>query len=209
MASNAYIEFRDISFSYNGEQILDGFSLAVNRGDRLVIKGDSGRGKTTVVRLLLGFEEPDEGSILFEDEPLAETGYRRLRQQTAWLPQDLNLGTGSVEEVMQFPFQFESNPEKPADDLLVRALEQLGLEFSVLSKPFRDLSTGQRQRVGIALCHLLDKPLLLLDEPTSALDANSREKAIELLFSKEDRTIISTSHDPAWIEYYDRVRELG
>lgn len=208
MAADGYIEFRDVSFSYNGEKILNACSFSVARGEHLIVKGDSGQGKTTVIRLLLGFEQPDKGDILFGGESLAETGYQTLRRQTAWLPQDLNLGEGTVEEVMLYPFQFSSNPGEPSHEELVRSFEYLGLKFSLLSKSFRELSTGQRQRVGIALCHLMDKPLLLLDEPTSALDATSREKAIELLFSKSGRTILSTSHDPAWIKHFDRVYEL-
>jgi ABC-type bacteriocin/lantibiotic exporter with double-glycine peptidase domain len=71
-----------------------------------------------------------------------------------------------------------------------------------------DLSTGQRQRVGLAICHFLDKPLLLLDEPTSALDLVSKRKVADLLINP-DRTIISTSHDPFWVDLADNVIELN
>jgi len=66
----------------------------------------------------------------------------------------------------------------------------------------------QRQRVGLALCYLLDKDVLLLDEPTSALDEASKEK-VHKLFSNKQRTIISTSHDPWWLEKCSKIFELN
>jgi ABC-type lipoprotein export system ATPase subunit len=100
------------------------------------------------------------------------------------------------------------NSQKPGGDQIESNLSLLGLSSSLLPKPFRELSTGQRQRVGLVLCHLLDRPLMLLDEPTSALDEDSKQKAIDLLFADNGRTIISTTHDPFWLKRCDKIIEL-
>lgn len=198
-----------IDFSYGDETIFKDFSFEVNQGERIVLKGESGGGKSTFMRLLLGFELPDRGSILYKDAPLEGNHLKQFRKECAWLPQDLNIGTGSVEEVIQFPFQFkESGNQSPGKSRVIEILEDLGLTGGILEKDFSDLSTGQRQRVGIALCILLDKPLILLDEPTSALDEASKEKAAKHLLSDHERTVISTSHDPFWIEKCDRIIDL-
>lgn len=157
------------------------------------------------MKIILGFFLPDSGTISLEN---SEWSSQSIRRQTAWLPQDLNLGTGMVKEIMTKPFEFAVN--RLAQHNIQRqpkTLRQLGLGQSVLNKKFRDLSTGQRQRVGLAICHLLDKPLLLLDEPTSALDSASKKKAADLLLNSE-RTIISTSHDPFWVDQADKIIEL-
>lgn len=151
---------------------------------------------------------PDAGDIIYKGDYLNDETVREIRNQTAWLPQDLDLGSDTVQSLVNLPFQFEKNNAKqPARNQIIETFERLGLPASSLEKEFANLSTGQR--VGIAICHLLDKPLILLDEPTSALDSASKEKMANLLFSGSKRTIISTSHDPWWIERCDDVVELN
>ncbi|MDZ7689797.1 MAG: ATP-binding cassette domain-containing protein [Balneolaceae bacterium] len=185
------------------------FSLEIKKGTRVALKGESGAGKTTLLRLLLGFEQADAGNIYVEREPVSENNFATIRSSTAWLPQDLNIGDGTVEEVINRIFEFRSNrTDKPESGKIKNTLEKLGLSDTVFEKSFSNLSTGQRQRVGLTLCHLLDRPLLLLDEPTSALDRKSKQKAADLLLSDLDRTVISTTHDPFWLEKCDEIVEL-
>lgn len=203
------LQAKNVDFSYGDETIFDDFSFSIEPGERIVLKGESGGGKSTLLRLLLGFEMPDSGSLEFEGTPLKGSYLKEFRKQCAWLPQDLNIGTGNVEEVIRFPFRFkQSGNEMPDEDRIKEILSDLGLNAGILQKEFADLSTGQRQRVGIALCILLEKPVLLLDEPTSALDEASKQKAADHLLSDADRTVISTSHDPFWIDKCDRIIDL-
>lgn len=175
-----------------------------------MIKGESGSGKTTLFRLMLGFEQPDDGNILYKNKSLDLDTIKKLRKESSWLPQDLNLGSGKVRELIQFPFDFKANNgARPSQEALITVFEQLGLEASLLENPFADLSTGQRQRAGIALCYLLKKKLIFLDEPTSALDRESKKKVADLLFKDKDRTIISTSHDPFWVDQCNNIVELN
>ncbi|MEL7833126.1 ABC transporter ATP-binding protein [Fodinibius sp. Rm-B-1B1-1] len=200
------ITFKNVTFEFEGEQIVSNFSFEAKSGHHTILKGESGSGKSTLLKLLLGFYNPQNGQITIDSN-----SYNRhsLRRKTAWLPQDLNLGSGTVRQVMTKPFEFAANKSHQQDitSRSIATLQTLGLEASTLDKEFRDLSTGQRQRVGLTICHLLDKPILLLDEPTSALDKASKAKAAELLLSN-NRTVISTSHDPFWVDKADNIIEL-
>ncbi|MFH5831487.1 ATP-binding cassette domain-containing protein [Halalkalibaculum sp. DA3122] len=205
------VTFNRIAFGYNGEDdlLFHDFSLSVGKGEKIAIKSDSGTGKTTLLRLLLGFEQPVSGEIRFNGTAISENNYTEIRRATAWLPQDLNIGDGTVKQILQRPFEFVHNRNRmPETDQVRLILEELSLSPGLLEKPLRDLSTGQRQRVGLALCHLLDRPLLLLDEPTSALDRSSKQKAANLLLSDPNKTVISTTHDPFWLELCDEIIEL-
>lgn len=207
-----YIRFKNVRFSYDEKSppILDDCSFTVKQGQRVVLKGQSGTGKTTIFRLLLGFKQPEAGKIFYKGDLLDNETIREIRKQTAWLPQDLNLGSDTVRSLVDFPFQFEENSShKPDSDKIIEVFSVLGLSDSLLDKNFADLSTGQRQRVGIAICYLLDKPLILLDEPTSALDLKSQERVANLLMKDQELTILSTSHDPRWIKQCDKVYELN
>lgn len=201
--------FDRVSFQFGEEIILDDFSMKIDRGDVVAFKGESGSGKTTILKLLLGFEQPDSGEIRYKGERMDTETVKQLRRESAWLPQDLNLGSGRVMDVIKFPLEFRNNSsvhcEKPKAEQMV---SKLGLESSVLEKNFRDLSTGQRQRIGLTICLLLNRPVLFLDEPTSALDEESVTKVKEILRKMDGRTVISTSHDPSWLEYCNRVIEI-
>ncbi|MDX1637268.1 MAG: ATP-binding cassette domain-containing protein [Balneolaceae bacterium] len=206
----AYLSIQNITFGYDkADPVISGFSLTISKGQRLAVKSDSGTGKTTLLRLLLGFEIPQKGSILFEGTPIPDNHYSSIRRSTAWLPQVLNIGDGTVDEVIGRIFEFGRNRgKKPRNETISETLAALHLPASIRQEAFRDLSTGQRQRVGLALCHLLDRPLLLLDEPTSALDRTAKQKAIDLLFADPGRTIISTTHDPFWLDRCGTIIEL-
>ena len=185
------ITCNNLSFSYGDEKVLDGMNFSVNSGEHLVIRGESGSGKSTVLQLLLGFLKPDRGHISVLGDASA------LRRHTAWLPQDLDLGEGSVRELIEHLFRFEANhARQPSQEEQIETFRQLGLGEGDYVKAFRDLSTGQQQ-------------VLLLDEPTSALDRSSKEKAANLLLSNQERIIVSTSHDPFWVEKATKIVEVG
>lgn len=197
---------KNLTIRYGPETVLRDFNFDIAPNQHTIFKGDSGSGKTTLLKMLLHFVEPTRGDISFKDDQ----SVRALREHSAWLPQDLDLGEGTVEEVMRVPFTFAANHStSPKRSRMESALKDLGVNGNALDKPFRNLSTGQCQRVGLALCHLLDKPVLLLDEPTSALDKTSKQKVYELLIENQpEHTVISTSHDPDWIETADQIIEL-
>ncbi|AVR45012.1 hypothetical protein C7S20_06855 [Christiangramia fulva] len=203
------LRIENISFSYGKDMpVISHFSMEGKMGDRIAIRGESGSGKTTIIRLLLGFERPTKGEIFINDKKRTFVQLKFLRQNSCWLPQDLDLGQGKLKEVFCYPFQFKNNPPCPEEQKIFSIFERLGLPKKIWSENFENLSTGQRQRVGIALCYLLDKPLIFLDEPTSALDEQSKKKVSELLFEDQEKMIISTSHDQWWIDRCSKIIDL-
>jgi ABC-type bacteriocin/lantibiotic exporter with double-glycine peptidase domain len=207
LTENNHIVFSKVTFGFKEETVFNNFSFEAKAGRHTVIKGESGSGKSTLLKLLLGFYLPFSGTITIQNSTWTP---QTIRQQTAWLPQDLNLGNDTVQNILEKPFKFRANHHKSIPSFKIsKTLQTLGLTARILNKQFRDLSTGQRQRVGLALCHLLDKPLLLLDEPTSALDTESKQKAANRLLDHNHKTIISTSHDPFWTNKADNIIEIS
>ncbi|MDX1628745.1 MAG: ABC transporter ATP-binding protein [Fulvivirga sp.] len=205
------IVFDQVSFTYKygAPPIINNFSFEANSGESTVIKGPSGSGKTTIFRLLLGFEQPDSGTISINQKTIEAQAVDELRKQTAWLPQDLDLGEGKVKDLFYFPYTFKKNSsDRPAKESIMETFLKLDLPEQCLEESFDDLSTGQRQRVGLAMCYHLNKPIILLDEPTSALDDAVKQKVRKLLFADSSKLILSTSHDPWWIDACDQVIDL-
>lgn len=206
--SSELFNIQNIHFKYDDESVFEDLSIQIRESEKIALKGESGSGKTTLFRLLLGFEHPERGNLLYKGDPYSTENIHKLRKEVAWLPQDLNLGAGITSEMMDFIFEFQHNKKfKPQRSVIIKTLKQLGLPEATLDSKFSELSTGQRQRVGLATCFLLNKKVLLLDEPTSALDEQSKQKVADLIL-KDDLTIISTSHDPWWVAKCDRIIEL-
>jgi ABC-type multidrug transport system ATPase subunit len=200
------LSFHNVWFAFNDKTVIEGMSFRIPSGEHTVLKGESGSGKSTILKLLLQFIEPGQGSITWNTDDQE----KNIRPKTAWLPQDLNIGTGTVRNVIEHPFEFTANnSNKPTNNDIESTLKELALNPEILDQQYSNLSTGQRQRVGIALCHLLNKSILLLDEPTSALDKASKERISNLLLAHTNKTIVSTSHDPFWVAKADHIIELS
>lgn len=204
--SVSHLNFR---YSEDSPVILKDFSLEALSGEIVSLKGASGSGKSTFFRLLLGFEKPDSGRMKFDEKSLEGEDLILFRNKVAWLPQDLNLGEGTLKEVFYFPFSFKNNQAKiPTQRQAESVFQSVGLQKIPWEEDYKSFSTGQRQRIGIAICHFLDKDILLLDEPTSALDQVSKQKIKELLFGK-NKIIISASHDDWWINHSTKIVTLN
>ncbi len=204
------VEFKNVSLSFPGEKVLDSFSFAIEKGDKVVFQGPSGRGKSTILNLIMGFIKPDDGQIIFEGKKVTDRNIQKLRSECSWLPQDFQLGEGNVRDVIFQPFEFKKNHDlKPDIERVIKVFEYLGLEQNLLDKRFTAVSEGQKQRVGLAICHLLNRKLLLLDEPASSLDPKSKMKVVDLFLKNSHVTVISTSHDPEWVKYCNKIIPLN
>lgn len=192
------IRFENVSLKLGNKQLLEHFCLDIARGDKLVISAPSGSGKSSLLKLILGFFDPDEGKILFNGDPVKPENMRRIRTQIAYLSQDIDLPNGQVETVFDEIFEYQANRHLPyRRRLLIEKLEELQLGEDLLKKNTIDISGGERQRLGWILATLLNRPVLLLDEPTSALDTAMKTQLIESV-KTSNKTIICSSHDPEW-----------
>lgn len=192
------ITFQNITKSYHHKTIMNHLSASINVGDKLLLSGPSGSGKTTLFKLILGFEKPDEGSIFINDIEIKKNNLQAIRKQIAYVSQDSDLDTTTLETLLHATFSYKINRHiKDYTDRFLSYCQHFKLDDDVLTKKTTSLSGGERQRAALALALTLDRPVLLLDEVTSGLDADLKDHLITTL-SGLNKTILVISHDDAW-----------
>ncbi len=203
------IRFENISIGYNGKPLLDGLSFDVAAGDKLALKGESGSGKTSLLNVVTGFVRPTSGRILVNNEESNREIIQALRRQIAWLPQQINFSDYDVEDFIMLPFSFSVNkPIRPDRNKILELFNFLGLKPGLIDSTMQEVSGGEKQRIALVSCLLLQRQILLLDEPVSALDEASKKLVMDYLFEQKELTIISASHDPEWIARCSKVINL-
>jgi ATP-binding cassette, subfamily B, bacterial len=211
------IEFRDVSFKYQGKEewALRHVNLHIGAGEKLALVGANGAGKTTFIKLLTRLYDPTEGRILIDGVDLAEYDVDSLRDAIGVIFQDFvqymatareNVGFGQVKALDDVP-RIERAAEKGGADAVVRELED-GWE-TTLGHWFdrgRELSGGQWQKIALGRAFMRDAQVLVLDEPTSALDAE-REYEIFQRFREltEGKIAILISHRFSTVRMADRI----
>jgi ATP-binding cassette subfamily C protein CydD len=204
----AEIRLDGITATYPGRSrpALDGVSLTVAPGERIVLTGPSGAGKSTLLALLLRFLAPATGIIEAGGGDVAATDLEQWRRQIAWVPQQPYLFSGSAAENIALGQPGASRAAIGRAAELAGAAEFIdslprGYDTPLGERGLR-LSAGQRQRIALARAFLRDSPLLLLDEPTAHLDpAGTRVIASALDTEFADRTVILISHGQSWSDW--------
>ncbi len=189
------IEFKNISLKFGDKKILRDFNLDINKKDKILISGKSGKGKSTLLKILLGFENIDDGQILIDGRDFEELNIFETRQMFSYVNQDITFRMGRIRDILKEISKFSGNS---FDGLIDNELmEYFEFDEKLLEKTIDDLSGGERQRLGVIMAIMLDRPVYLLDEITSALDAELKEKVAEY-FANVDKTVIAVSHDDVW-----------
>lgn len=207
------VTISNLSFHYHDEQdlVLDNINLQISPGETIALVGSSGSGKTTLTQLIPRFYEPNQGEICFDGEDIRHLKLSNLRQQIAYVDQEVMLFDDSVAENVAFGSGEAPDPERVSAALthahaleFVNAMEQ-GIDTTI-GEQGSLLSGGQRQRLALARAFYKDAPLLILDEATSALD-NESEKMVQLALQElcENRTTIIIAHRLSTIEHADRI----
>jgi subfamily B ATP-binding cassette protein MsbA len=210
------LEFRDVTARYPGQPqpAIADVSFSARPGTVTAIVGRSGSGKSSLIKLIPRFYNPESGTILLDGHPLQEYRLADLRRQVALVGQQVMLFDGSVAANVAYGEMQEAPAE--ALDRAVRAanamefVERLpeGLDTSLGAKGGR-LSGGQRQRVAIARAMLKDAPILILDEATAALDTESERLVQDALnHLMPNRTTLVIAHRLSTIEHADQVLVL-
>jgi peptide/nickel transport system ATP-binding protein len=179
--------------------VLPGLTFEVWPGEWVVLAGKSGCGKTTLARILAGLDTADSGQVLVNYH-VATPPYLRLR--IGWIPQDpgrsLNPRFTAREAILE-PIEVRRLPHERAS----QCASQAGLEESLLPRPIRELSGGQKARVAIARALTLEPWLLILDESLAALDLALQEQIIDALLDQSNKTKMSClfiAHETALLE---------
>jgi ATP-binding cassette, subfamily B, bacterial MsbA len=206
------IRLENVSFSYNSDpkKILDGVTLEIPRGSMIALVGESGGGKSSLIKLVQRLYDPTEGSITWDGIDLRDAQVKSLRRHIALVTQETVLFNDSILYNISY-----GKPEATYDEIAEAARVAFAADFidelpekydTVVGERGIFLSGGQRQRIAIARAVLLDAPVLILDEATSALDAESErlvQKALANLM--ENKTSIVIAHRLSTVRRADLI----
>lgn len=170
------VEFRNLSYKVGGRTILTSINLCVDEGETVVLLGRSGSGKTTLLKTVNRIVEPSGGEVLFQQRSIREWDPIRLRRKIGYVIQDSGLFPHvTIEQNVGLVPKLEQWPEDKIRSRTAELLDKMGLPGDKYGSRYpRQLSGGEKQRVGIARALAAHPPLLLLDEPFAALDPVTR-----------------------------------
>ena len=196
----ALVEFRSVNYQVGGREILRGIDLSVEENETVVLLGRSGSGKTTLLRMVNRLLEPSGGDVCFGGAPVARQDPIRLRRRIGYVIQDGGLFPHkTVAQNVGLVPDLEGWPAEKITARVNDLLEAVGLSPQVYATRYpRQLSGGEKQRVGIARALAADPPLLLLDEPFAALDPVTRfemQQHFARLRQSFGKTALFVTHD--------------
>ena len=207
------ISFKDVNFAYADEPILKGMSFEVEPNETVAIVGQTGSGKSTIVRLLSRFYEVDKGAILIDGVPLQDIGVRNLHYHIAQVLDEPFLFSISIKDNIAY-----GRPDASMEEIISAAKAAEAHDFiqqtsegyeTVVGERGYTLSGGQRQRLGIARALLVNPSILILDDATSAIDVKIEAKIHKsLLKLLNQRTTMLIAHRLSTISLADRILVL-
>ena len=204
------IELKDVWKTYKMGKVsvdaVSGVNLAINKGEFVVITGQSGSGKSTIMHLIGCLDVPSQGAVFLEDKnivSLSKSQIAKIRgEKIGFIFQEFNLiPTLTALENVMLPMEFQNNYHN-AEERAKELLDLVGLKDRIHHKP-TELSGGQSQRVAIARALANDPEIILADEPTGNLDSKTGENVISLLqhfYKEQGKTLIIITHDPNFIK---------
>jgi len=202
-------------FLNHDRNILNGITFQVDAGECLAVLGSSASGKTTLARLLVGYHKPKAGFIRLDGADVSQWAANGLGEKIGYLPQDIQLFSGTVSENIA-----RLNPVKDNEDKIIAAAKQVGIHEMVLKmsngydtdigEKGMKLSGGQRQRIGLARAIYGTPKYLVLDEPNSNLDGEAELELLQLIkaLKQTGTTVIVVTHKPNLVEVADKILVL-
>lgn len=196
------IKVKNLHLSFSDKVIFDDLSFSIKEGDNVCMSGPSGRGKSTILKMLMGYVIAEKGEIEVNHLVLSPKHIKQIRDSIIWIPQNINLPVANGKALLEL---LEITEKKDRVEVL---LQELGIETALLSANFGEISGGQKQRIIIAICLSLEKDIILMDEPTSSLDEDSIDLLIQCVSKFKGKTIITASHHQKWMESCDKILTL-
>jgi len=205
------VEFKDVKFSYDGHnEVLKGVNFKIEPNERVAIVGETGSGKTTIIKLISGLYKYNEGKILIDDKELYDYDLNEVRKKIAVVPQDVFLFSGTILDNMRL---FNKNiPEDEvikvskfvfADEIISRLPQNYN---TVITERGSTLSSGERQLIALTRAVLFDSKIIILDEATSNVDVETEFLIQQALTKISNRvTIISIAHRLSTVKSSNRI----
>ncbi|MDF1757731.1 MAG: ABC transporter ATP-binding protein [Legionellaceae bacterium] len=210
--SKPKIEFRDVSFGYNSDNVINHLNLTIPTGQKIGLVGCSGAGKSTLISLLLKSFSTQKGHIFIDDQSLDTFQSDSLRSQISLIPQDIILFNRSIGDNIAYSKDNATLKEiKEAASFanIDKFIESLPDQYdTAVGERGLKLSGGQRQRIAIARAILKKSKIIILDEATSNLDTDTEQKiqkSIAKIIEQKDTTVITVAHRLSSIKHLERI----
>ena len=203
VAAEPILDVRDLHVRFGRQQVLRDIDFTVSRGETLAIIGESGCGKTVLLKTLIGLIQPQQGCVEFDGKRIDQLTEQQLAEQRTrfgFVFQNAALfDSMTIAENILFPLrQHRSHQRRQHEQVMLDHLGEVGLPTSVLSKRPAELSGGMRKRVGLARALVMRPEVLLYDEPTTGLDPIVSDVINELMMRTRESygvTSIIVTHD--------------
>ena len=204
------VRFTDVSYAYDEKEgkVIDHLSFDFRPGSCTAILGETGSGKTTLVRMILALLRPQEGKVEIYNAKESKTLSPRMRCNFVYVPQGNTLMSGTIRDNLRLG-KLNASEERMREALHKSCADVVfdvpeGLD-TVCTEAGGGLSEGQAQRIAIARALLRNRAILLFDEATSALDPDTERQLLKNILASHDRTIIFITHRPAVVDYCDQT----
>lgn len=208
------IRFDNVSYAYDNEEQLtiNSLSFDFKPGSCTALLGETGAGKTTIVRMILALLKPKSGAITIYNNKVEEQLSPLLRCNLVYVPQGNTLMSGTIRDnlLLGKPDATEKEMKEALKKSCAEFVMQLpdGID-TICTEKGGGLSEGQAQRIAIARALLRNRPIMIFDESTSALDPETERQLLANILSKKDKTIIFVTHRPAVVEYCDHTLKIN
>lgn len=194
------VEISDLTVGYRGVSVVEDVSIAFAPGEVLVLVGPNGCGKSTLIRSVLGLQEPLRGEVLFDGRPASTLSAREIAQKAAFLPQSRNVPNITAGRMVlhgRFPYlSYPRRYRKEDHAAAQKALEQAGAG-DLADRYLPELSGGERQKVYLAMALAQDTQTIFMDEPTTYLDVRHQLEVMETArqMAREGKAVVAVLHD--------------